>query len=82
MAIAAKPLVYVGTSVVSYYTARPSRDIVVLAHQEITRQWWARARDRFDLVVSEVVVAEAGGGDPGAAEKRLDITLVICRPCP
>ena len=33
-----KPVVYVETSVVSYYTARPSRDIIVLAHQEITRR--------------------------------------------
>ena len=67
-----KPIVYVETSVVSYYTARPSRDIVVLAHQKITRAWWVRARDRFDLVVSEIVVAEASSGDPVAAEKRLN----------
>jgi len=51
-----KPVVYVETSVVSYYTARPSRDIIVLAHQEITRRWWPRAKERFELVVSDVVV--------------------------
>lgn len=34
------PKAYVETSVVSYYTARPSRDLVVAAHQEITRDWW------------------------------------------
>jgi len=50
-----KPVVYVETSVVSYYTARPSRDIIVLAHQEITRQWWPRAKEQFELVVSDVV---------------------------
>jgi len=33
-----KPVVYFETSVVSYYTARPSRDIIILARQEITRQ--------------------------------------------
>jgi hypothetical protein len=39
-------LVYVETTVVSYLTAHPSRDLVVAAHQEITRSWWAhRAAD-------------------------------------
>jgi len=71
MAVAAKPVVYVETSVVSYYTARPSRDYVVRGHQETTRQWWPRAGERFQLVVSELVIDEAGAGDPEAARKRL-----------
>lgn len=33
-----KETVYLETTVVSYYTSNPSRDIIVLAHQEITRQ--------------------------------------------
>ncbi|MFI5396851.1 MAG: hypothetical protein ACHQ9S_15045 [Candidatus Binatia bacterium] len=32
-----KPRVYLETTVISYLTARPSRDIVVAAHQELTR---------------------------------------------
>jgi len=35
-----KPLVYLETSVVSYLAARPSRDLIVAAHQQITQQWW------------------------------------------
>lgn len=38
-----KETIYVETTVVSYYTSKPSRDIIVLAHQEITREWWAKA---------------------------------------
>ena len=67
-----KPSVYIETSVVSYLTARPSRDVVVAAYQEITREWWSEARERFDLFASELVVAEAGAGDRDAARARLE----------
>jgi len=66
-----KPRVYLETSVVSYLTARPSRDLVRTAHQQITREWWA-TRDRFDLYVSQYVLDEAAAGDAGAAALRLD----------
>jgi predicted nucleic acid-binding protein len=64
------PKVYIETSVVSYLTSLKSRDIVVAAHQQITHAWWA-TRERYDLYVSEAVLAEAGGGDPLAAGRRL-----------
>jgi hypothetical protein len=38
------PIVYVETSIVSYLTARPSRDVIVAAHQELTRRWWKGRR--------------------------------------
>ncbi len=66
-----KPTVYVETSVVSYLTARPSRDLVTAAHQEVTREWWARAGDQFELVISPMVVREASRGDAEAAKARL-----------
>lgn len=66
-----KPTVYIETSVISYLTARPSRDVVAAAYQQVTREWWDRAADRFDLVASELVVAEAGAGDTDAARTRL-----------
>ncbi len=49
-------LVYLETTIPSYLAARPSRDLVTAAHQEITRQWWETARDRFDIYVSEAVL--------------------------
>jgi len=56
--------------VISYLSARGSRDIVVAAHQELTREWWDQRRQDYHLVVSEVVLREAAGGDPQAAERR------------
>jgi predicted nucleic acid-binding protein len=65
--------VYVETSVISYLTARPSRDVIVLAHQEITRQWWQAGRDKVRVVISDFVEQEAAAGDTVAARERLAI---------
>jgi hypothetical protein len=65
-----KQRVYLETTVVSYLTAWTSRDVVLVAHQQITRDWWSR-RDRFELFISEAVLREAGAGDPAAAVDRL-----------
>lgn len=66
------PTAYIETSVVSYLTARPSRDVVVAAYQEVTREWWRDAAARFHLVASELVLAECRAGDRNAAHERLE----------
>jgi hypothetical protein len=63
--------VYLETTIASYLTARPSRDLVVAAHQELTLEWWNRNRGRFDLFVSDLVLQEARRGDPEAAARRI-----------
>ena len=65
------PTVYVETSVISYLTGQPSQEVVTAAYQEITREWWSMAPDRFSLVTSELVVTEAASGDSDAARARL-----------
>ena len=65
------PTAYIETSVISYLTARPSRDVVVAAYQEVTREWWRDAAARFHLVASELVTAECRAGDRSAAHARL-----------
>lgn len=67
-----KPTVYIETTVVSYLTARPTRDVVRLSHEMITREWWAKRRPSFDLYISDVVVQEASRGDPAAAAERMN----------
>ena len=67
-----KAKVYIETTVISYLTARPSRDVVIAGHQKITRDWWQTDRDKFDLMASQLVVREASEGDPQAAKERLE----------
>lgn len=64
--------VYLETTVIGYLTSRPSRDLVVAAHQQLTREWWDLHRTAYDLFVSEAVLAECSAGDPQAAQERLD----------
>jgi hypothetical protein len=64
--------VYIETSVVSYLTARPIRDIVIAAHQQVTVEWWEKSLPRLDPHVSPIVIEEASRGDKNAARLRLD----------
>lgn len=66
-----KPKVYIETSILSYLTAWRSRDLIVAANQEITKEWWD-SREQFDLYISALVIQEAGAGNPTAAQKRLE----------
>lgn len=68
-----KPRVHVETSVISYLTARPSRDLIMAAHQEVTREWWQNQRQAFELFYSEAVRNEAAMGDGEAAAQRLAV---------
>jgi hypothetical protein len=52
-------------------TSRPSRDLIVAGHQQITREWWEKRRDKFQIFISQLVLDEAGAGDPAAARERL-----------
>ena len=66
-----KPKLYIETSVVSYFTARPSRNVVVAGHQATTRDFWARLPE-YEVYISELVLQEAGRGDEFAASIRLE----------
>ncbi len=66
-----KHTIYIETTIFSYLTSRPSKNLVAAAWQQITYDWWINQRDKFELYISELVVAEAERGDPKAAEKRL-----------
>ncbi len=60
---------------VSYYTARASRDVVVAGHQQATQEFWQCLGSEFEPFVSALVIKEAGRGDAALAEKRLNAVL-------
>jgi predicted nucleic acid-binding protein len=65
--------VYVETSIISYLTAQPSRDLRAAAWQQITAQWWQRERTKYELYTSALVIREASRGDAEAARRRLQV---------
>jgi hypothetical protein len=44
------------TTVPSYLTARPSRDLIRASHQQITREWWESRRPDFEVFISQLVL--------------------------
>ena len=70
-ALPEKPTAYLETTVVSYLTARRSRDERVLRAQQLTRQWWDEERVRYRAFISARVIQEAQEGHAEAAARRL-----------
>ena len=79
-----KPALYIETSVVSYLTARLSRDLITAARQQITETWWRTQRSAYDLLVSPLVMEEARAGNAEAAAARLVALseIPIIKPLP
>ena len=69
--------VYIESSVISYLTARPSRDLVIAGHQAVTAEWWNERRLRYNVYISPLVVQEVSAGDASAAEERLRVIADI-----
>lgn len=65
--------VYIETSILGYLTARLSRNLVVAANVQVTREWWDTRRSDFQLYTSQAVVKEVSQGDAEIASRRLEI---------
>ncbi|NCC62364.1 MAG: PIN domain-containing protein [Verrucomicrobiae bacterium] len=76
--------VYLESSVISYLTSRPSRDLVIAGHQASTSEWWNEARSDYEAFISPLVIEEISAGDKFAAEARLqaiaDIPILEIKP--
>ena len=68
-----KPTIYLETTIPSFLTARPSNSLVVAGKQEVTRQWWERRKEKYQLFLSQYVLDEASSGDTDAAKKRMEV---------
>lgn len=65
--------VYIESSVISYLTSRPSRDLVTAARQAITIEWWDDRKSGYEVYISALVEEEISRGDPYASRLRLSI---------
>lgn len=63
--------VYIETTVISYLTARPSKNPVQEGRRQVTLSWWGVRRKDFSTVISPLVVDEARQGDSEAVRARL-----------
>ena len=69
--------VYLETTVIGNIAGRMHPDPKIAARQQVTREWWTTAPDRYDLYVSEITIEECGDGDPDAAKERIDLVRNI-----
>ena len=73
------PCLYMETSVVSYLTARPTKDLVMAARQLTTHRWWTEKRRSFHIFISRLVWDEASSGDSQRAKLRLKVLKPLPR---
>jgi PIN domain len=66
------PSVYLETTVIGHIAARQQADIIVAARQLSSRSWWDM-REKYRLVVSQIVIDECSAGDSNAAIERLQL---------
>ncbi len=62
--------IYVESTIPSYVVARPARDLIQAAHQQITKDWWDLKRSKHELFTS-LVLDEIGAGESTMAMERL-----------
>ncbi|MBD2444786.1 type II toxin-antitoxin system VapC family toxin [Dolichospermum sp. FACHB-1091] len=65
--------VYIETSVIGYLTARFTKNLIIAANMETTRDWWENRRHDFNLYISQAILDEVAAGDLEIANKRLEL---------
>ena len=65
--------IYIETTIPSYLTARPNRDIIQMARQQLARDWWDSERHNYDFCVSQIVLDEVAAGDEDAVQRRMAV---------
>ncbi len=67
-----KDSVYIESSVISFLNGRTSRDLIITALQELTREWWELKRCKYELFVSQSVIREISAGAEKDAARRME----------
>lgn len=65
--------IYIESTIPSYVVARPARDLLQAARQQLTRDWWDLRREQHELFTSQVVLDEIACGEAEMAKQRLEL---------
>src|ERR1035438_9097156 len=65
--------IYIESTIPSYVVARPARDLLQAARQQMTKDWWELKRQQHELFTGQLVLDEIGFGEPEMAKHRLDL---------
>ena len=65
--------IYIESTIPSYVVARPARDLLQAARQQLTRDWWDLRREKHELFTSQVVLDEIASGEAAMAKQRLAV---------
>jgi hypothetical protein len=65
--------IYIESTIPSYVVARPARDLLQAARQQLTRDWWDLQREQHELFASQVVLDEIASGEAAMARQRLEL---------
>lgn len=64
---------YLESTIPSYVVARPARDLLQAARQQLTRDWWDLKRETHELFTSQIVLDEIAFGEKEMAARRLQV---------
>src|SRR5437870_13810485 len=65
--------IYIESTIPSYVVARPARDLLQAARQQLTRDWWDLKREKHELFTSQIVLDEIAAGEREMAQRRLEL---------
>ena len=69
--------IYIESTIPSYVVARPARDLLQAARQQLTKDWWDLKRATHELFTSQVVLDEITSGEAAMAQQRVDVMAGI-----
>lgn len=69
--------IYIESTIPSYVVARPARDLLQAARQQLTRDWWDSQREKHELFTSQVVLDEIAFGEKAMAQLRLETLQAV-----
>ena len=64
--------IYIETSVISYYTGKMTKDLIITGRQQITKTWWIKILPKYQSYISPYVMDEIEKGNKEFAAKRIE----------